>query len=60
MKKTKKIFLLTTIFIFLLLLLGTTKTYAMQIFVKIDITGKFITLEVEPTDRVKDVRAKIE
>lgn len=32
----------------------------MQIFVKIDITEKFITLEVEPTDRVKDVRAKIE
>jgi ubiquitin C len=31
----------------------------MQIFVK-TITGKHITLETEPADRIEDVRAKIE
>jgi ubiquitin C len=31
----------------------------MQIFVK-TITGKHITLEIEPTDRIEDVRAKIQ
>lgn len=31
---------------------------AMQIFVK-TLTGKHITLEVEPTDRIEDVKAKI-
>jgi ubiquitin len=30
----------------------------MQIFVK-TLTGKHITLEVEPTDRIEDVKAKI-
>ena len=33
--------------------------FAMQIFVK-TLTGKHITLEVEPTDRVEDVKAKIQ
>ena len=33
--------------------------FAMQIFVK-TLTGKHITLEVEPTDRIEDVRAKIQ
>ena len=32
---------------------------AMQIFVK-TLTGKHITLEVEPTDRIEDVKAKIQ
>lgn len=32
---------------------------AMQIFVK-TVTGKHITLEVEPTDRIEDVKAKIQ
>lgn len=32
---------------------------AMQIFVK-TLTGKHITIEVEPTDRVEDVKAKIQ
>ena len=35
------------------------KAYAMQIFVK-TLTGKHITLEVEPTDRIEDVKAKIQ
>ncbi len=32
--------------------------FAMQIFVK-TLTGKHITLEVEPTDKIEDVKAKI-
>ena len=35
------------------------KVSAMQIFVKMP-TGKHITLEVEPSDRIEDVKAKIE
>lgn len=44
-----------------ILLLGAipTRAFAMQIFVK-TLTGKHITLEVEPTDRIEDVKAKIE
>lgn len=34
-------------------------TYAMQIFVK-TVSGKHITLEVEPTDRIEDVKCMIE
>ncbi len=41
-----------------LILLSVTGAYAMQIFVK-TLTGKHITLEVEPTDRIEDVKAKI-
>ena len=37
----------------------TVQASAMQIFVK-TLTGKHITLEVEPTDRIEDVRAKIQ
>ena len=37
----------------------TVPTMAMQIFVK-TLTGKHITLEVEPTDRIEDVKAKIQ
>ena len=37
----------------------TATASAMQIFVKIH-TGKYITLEVEPTDRIEDVKAKIQ
>ncbi|WP_249284999.1 ubiquitin-like protein [Luoshenia tenuis] len=36
-----------------------TTAFAMQIFVK-TLTGKHITLEVEPTDRIEDVKAKIQ
>ena len=36
----------------------SAQVFAMQIFVK-TLTGKHITLEVEPTDRVEDVKAKI-
>lgn len=37
----------------------TSQAFAMQIFVK-TLTGKHITLEVEPTDRIEDVKAKIQ
>ena len=37
----------------------STTAFAMQIFVK-TLTGKHITLEVEPTDRIEDVKAKIQ
>jgi ubiquitin len=38
--------------------LTTHSVYTMQIFVK-TLTGKHITLEVEATDRIEDVKAKI-
>lgn len=45
----------------LILSISTTMTpiFAMQIFVK-TLTGKHITLEVEPTDRVEDVKQKVQ
>ena len=45
----------------LILSVSTTMTpiFAMQIFVK-TLTGKHITLEVEPTDRVEDVKQKVQ
>ncbi len=46
--------------IFLLLaVLWTGSAQAMQIFVK-TLSGKHITLEVEPTDRIEEVKAKIQ
>ena len=45
----------TLLFLFMLAI----QVNAMQIFVK-TLTGKYITLEVEPTDRIEDVKAKIE
>ena len=47
--------LLTTV----IALLTTVGANAMQIFVK-TLTGNHITLEVEPTDRIEDVKAKIQ
>ena len=41
------------------LFLICSPAWGMQIFVK-TLTGKHITLEVEPTDRVEDVKAKIQ
>lgn len=48
-------FLLTAVLLYAL----CVPAFAMQILVK-TLTGKFITLEVEPTDRIEDVKAKIE
>ncbi len=44
--------------IILCAILWSNSAWAMQIFIK-TLTGKHITLEVEPTDRIEDVKAKI-
>lgn len=41
------------------LVLGVSNAYAMQIFVK-TVTGKTITLDVEATDSIENVKAKIQ
>ena len=45
--------------ILFLLMCSANTAWAMQIFVK-TATGKHITLEVEPTDRIEDIKAKIQ
>lgn len=58
--KSKTKFLLTILFVLgAFILLGNTKVYAMQIFVK-TITGKTITLEVESGDSIDNVKQKIQ
>ena len=64
MKKVQKLSLLafSTIMMFAfitLILLKNNQIFAKQIFVKTT-TGKHITLEVEESDRIEDVRAKIQ
>ena len=64
MKKVQKLTLLafSTIMMFAfitLILLKNNQIFAKQIFVKTT-TGKHITLEVEESDRIEDVRAKIQ
>lgn len=54
----KKIFI-TTIITLLLILLSTSNAYAMQIFIK-TLTGKTITLEVEPNHSIDAIKAKIQ
>lgn len=58
--KLKKAGRLLTVFISLMLaaFVMPTTAFAMQIFVK-RVAGKHITLEVEPTDRIEDVKEKI-
>ena len=48
-----------TAILFSLLLLAPLEAMAMQIFVK-TLTGKTITLEVEPSDSIENVKAKIQ
>lgn len=57
----KKVLRRTSVLILTLSLIFATaiSANAMQIFVK-TLTGKHITLEVEPTDRIEDVRDKIQ
>lgn len=55
MKRTRLIALILGLFFSF----GAMEMSAMQIFVK-TLTGKHITLEVEPTDRIEDVRAQIQ
>lgn len=57
MKRLRK---LTAVILCLIMAFSVTiSASAMQIFVK-TLTGKHITLEVEPTDRIEDVKAKVE
>ena len=58
--RSKTKFLLTILFVLgAFILLGNTKVYAMQIFVK-TLTGKTITLEVESGDSIDNVKQKIQ
>lgn len=58
--RSKTKFLLTILFVLgAFILLGNTKVYAMQIFVKTS-TGKTITLEVESGDSIDNVKQKIQ
>lgn len=53
LKRISNIVLFLTVFIF------SSSAFAMQIFVK-TLTGKTITLEVEPSDSIENVKAKIQ
>lgn len=61
MKSKKKSTRFWALFLSLILLIGIipTTAFGMQVFVKVDMSGKHITLEVEPTDRVEEVRQKV-
>ena len=51
--------LISSIFVLLLIFIIVPKVHAMQIFVK-TLTGKTITLEVEPNDSIDAIKAKIQ
>lgn len=57
-RKTVKNTMAIALTVALLFTIGV-QVFAMQIFVK-TLTGRHITLEVEPTDRIEDVKAKTE
>ncbi|MDM8204178.1 ubiquitin-like protein [Faecalicoccus acidiformans] len=60
MKRKKYIKLYAMLLAFTLIIpISMTSVFAMQIFVK-TLTGKHIAVEVEPTDRVEDLREKIQ
>ncbi len=55
----KKRFLLITLAVLMAVTMLPATAFAMQIFIKTQ-NSKIITLEVEPTDRIEDVKAKIQ
>ena len=55
----KRMARISSVTLFSLLLLAPLDALAMQIFVK-TLTGKTITLEVEPSDSIENVKAKIQ
>lgn len=55
----KKRFLITSIILLIVMFLISTEVHAMQVFVK-TLTGKNITLEVESSDTIEAVKAKIQ
>lgn len=58
MKWKKALSLLLSIALVLCLL--PTSAFAMQVFVKVQVGGKTITLDVEPSDTIENVKAKIQ
>lgn len=58
MKWKKALSLLLSIALMLCLL--PTSAFAMQVFVKVQVGGKTITLDVEPSDTIENVKAKIQ
>ena len=54
----KRMARISSVTLFSLLLLAPLDALAMQIFVK-TLTGKTITLDVEPSDSIENVKAKI-
>lgn len=59
MKRKLTKYLSVILMIYMTTVLIPVTVSAMQVFVK-TLTGKHITLEVEPTDRIEDVKAKIQ
>lgn len=60
MKRKKRMNLYAMLLAFVLILpVSMTSVFAMQIFVN-TLTGKHIAVEVEPTDRIEDLKAKIQ
>jgi len=49
-----------SVVVVMLLFIQVTPVFAMQIYVNIIITGKTITLDVEPSDTIENVKAKIQ
>ena len=57
-KRRTASFIVSLIIVFVIIIAKDMDVYAMQIFVK-TLTGKTITLEVEPSDSIDNVKAKI-
>lgn len=57
--KTKTKRMISIFVVMICMVIFTVPAMAMQIFIK-TLTGKHITLEVEPTDRIEEVKAKIQ
>ena len=57
-KRRTASFIVSLIIVFVIIIAKDMDVYAMQIFVK-TLTGKTITLDVEPSDSIYDVKAKI-
>jgi ubiquitin len=57
---TLKIGMALLLTLFLSAVYGVTSAYAMQIFIRVNISGRNITLEVEPSDSIDNVKQKIQ
>lgn len=61
MKRQKVLHRFLAMFLSLMLVIGMmpATVFGMQVFVKVEMSGKHITLEVEPTDQVEVVKQKV-